>query len=254
MCLIVFSWQPDSPTPLVVSANRDEFYARQTSPLHVWPDTPELIAGKDEQQGGTWLGISSGAQAPRFAAVTNIRTGEPEPPNQLSRGQLPLDFLTGHGSAQVYVERLASTALEYGRFNLLCCAGDELWYARNHPRFCAEKVSPGLHVLSNAHLDTPWPKTTHALAQLRDWLDSERDLPLTHLLTRQDKADEHELPNTGVPLEWERLLSSPFILSPTYGTRCSTSVVCDVSGARIEEVSWDNKGKAHATQSFKTPR
>jgi len=245
MCLLTFSWQPQQQ--LVVAANRDEFFKRPTQPMAEWPEFPGLFAGKDLDQGGTWMGVTRNK---RFAALTNIRAPGNDPENPKSRGHLVLDFLTSDSSAADYIQSLANTAAEYGLFNLLCSDGEQLWYANNHPHFHSKKLEAGLYGLSNAHLDTPWPKTQLAKQQLQQWLNEDHgEVMPSQLLRRREPFPDDQLPDTGVPAIWEKLLSSQFIHSPAYGTRCSTAVCVTQDEINMEEISWDQSG--HAAHEFR---
>ncbi len=216
MCLIVVGWQAHPDYPLVVAANRDEFYARPSADAAPWPGAPEVFGGIDQEAGGTWLGIRRDG---RFAAVTNVR--EPEMvKGERSRGMLTRDFLLGDRAALEYAQALDRR--RYAGFNLLLFDGAELVYGSNRdgsPR----PLAPGVYGLSNHLLDSPWPKLltarqrfAKALAALPD------DDALFSLLADDEIAPDAELPRTGVPLEWERLLSAVFVKSESYGTRAST--------------------------------
>jgi uncharacterized protein with NRDE domain len=201
-------------------ANRDEFYARPTAPLAFWDDEPDLLAGRDLQAGGTWLGVT---RQGRFAAITNYRDPRANNPDAPSRGALVSDYLRGRGTPVDYLTRLVPRAAEYNGFNLLVGDGQHLFYYSNQdgsPR-CLE---PGFYGLSNHVLNTPWPKLERGraglLAQLQGPSEPATDDLLELLADRTRAADEH-LPDTGVPREWERILSSIFIESPGYGTRTS---------------------------------
>ena len=238
MCLIVFAWRPSQAVPLVVAANRDEFHARPTLPLAPWEDAPELIAGRDLQAGGTWMGITP---AGRFAALTNIRAPG-EPLGSRSRGELPERFLRAGMPPEEYLAELAAQRRAYSGFNLL--VGDEqaLWHLNSHegvPR----KLAEGVYGLSNASLDTPWPKLVRAKTALAGNLDNIRPEALLQLLADEQKAAESELPNTGVALELEKLLSSAFIASRDYGTRASTALIRHNDGSlEIRERSFGPEG------------
>ena len=162
MCLIVFAVNVIDGYPLVVAANRDEFYARETRTIHRWPDLP-IIGGRDTQAGGTWMGVS--AEVPgRFAAVTNVRDGDPVPePDKRSRGALPVDFLTSDISPADEAQRLTDTAEEYAPVNLLVSDGDSVWWAANKPEVAAHRVSDGVRGVSNGALDNSWPKVTRTV-------------------------------------------------------------------------------------------
>lgn len=225
MCLIAFAWKADPAHSLVMVANRDEFHARAATPLGWWQDAPQILAGRDLQEGGAWLGVS---RSGRVAAVTNVRGPDAAIRKPLSRGQLVADFLRGNESAATYAERLEHEAAGYGGFNLLLCDGDELRYVSNRPRFVSEDVAPGVHALSNAQLDTPWPKARRACAAMQVAMRapaadmSATDAALLGAMTDSEQAPDEALPLTGVSLEMERLLSSPFIRAAAYGTRCTS--------------------------------
>ena len=246
MCLIVFDWQPGQR--LILSANRDEFFRRASAPLSVWEEYPHVIAGRDLEQGGSWLGVSRDY---RYAALTNVRAPGAGPAEPRSRGHLVSSFLTGHDSPQTYAQRLLGCASEFAPFNLLVGDREQLWYLSNYPQLRCELLPAGLHGLSNATLNTPWPKTQRAKQQLQYWLQQPGELPtLATLLHEQTLAADHELPSTGVPLEWERRLSAQFIRAPGYGTRCSTALWLDAAGAGICEISWNEAGEAAAQHSL----
>ncbi|MFC0667408.1 NRDE family protein [Azotobacter chroococcum] len=226
MCLIVFAWRPGHATPLVLAANRDEFYARPSLPLAAWPEAPDIHAGRDLEAGGTWLGVGPGG---RVAAVTNIRDPR-QPPGRRSRGELPAGFLLGALSPEAYLEQVAERAQDYTGFNLLAGTAGELWYY--HARETAPRRLPaGLYGLSNAALDTPWPKLRRAKAALAECLETPRaDCLLAAVQDRRPAADA-ELPDTGVGLARERLLSSVFIVSADYGTCSSTALIMRADGS-----------------------
>lgn len=233
MCLAIFALGAHPDWPLVVAANRDEFHARPASAAAPWPDAPHIIAGKDLQGGGTWLGATRGG---RVALLTNVREPGRHLPAAPSRGRLVEAFLRGTQSAGDYAEQLQAEAQEFNGFNLLVCDGAAAHYCSN--RAPIRELSPlgGVFGLSNAALDTPWPKLTRSRAAVAahlikaDRLDPEA---LFAILADRSRPTDELLPNTGVGLEYERLLSSPFIQSEVYGTRCSTVVAFHRSG-RLE--------------------
>lgn len=227
MCLIVFAWRPGHALPLIVAANRDEFYARPTQALTAWEDTPGVHAGRDLEAGGTWLGV--GPQG-RFAALTNIRDpGQPLGPR--SRGELVAGYLQGELGVEAYLDQVASRSKQYSGFNLL--VGDERQLGYLHAREAAPRLlEPGVYGLSNAGLDTPWPKLVKARRGLERLLDSAEPQQLLTLLADAEPASDGELPETGVGLATEKLLSSVFIASQNYGTRASTVLIVDDQGIR----------------------
>jgi uncharacterized protein with NRDE domain len=239
MCLILVAWRGHPDHPLVVAANRDEFFARPTAAAARWADAPQVLAGRDLEAGGTWLGVAAGG---RFAAVTNVREpGKPQGPR--SRGRLTADFLAGDMAAADYVAAIDGAA--HSGFNLLVGDGRELWYASN--RIAAPRpLAPGIYGVSNHLLDTPWPKLATAKARFAAALTH---LPATEaffaLLADDEIVPDAHLPATGVSLEWERRLSAIFVRSPDYGTRASTVLAVDAAGgARLHERRFDAGGPA----------
>lgn len=238
MCLILVGWRVHSDFPLVVAANRDEYYARPTAFADYWADAPDILAGRDLQAGGTWLGITRGG---RFAALTNVR--EPHVPSgQGSRGALTRQFLEGAQSAGEYVSGLHASA--YSGFNLLVGDGESLWYCSNRDGG-AKPLAPGVYGLSNHLLDTPWPKLVTARERFANALGA---LPersgLFEVLADDEIVADEALPETGVPLEWERRLSAIFVRSDVYGTRASTVLLCSSTGdSLLEERSFGPNGQ-----------
>ncbi|AEF41045.1 hypothetical protein AS9A_2598 [Hoyosella subflava DQS3-9A1] len=208
--------------PLVVAANRDEFFRRPTTGAHWWGTDPDVLAGRDELSGGTWMGVTAGQ---RFAAVTNFRQGTPAA-GTLSRGDLPKDFLLSDLSAREYCDAVAARGSEFGGFSLFASDGSELWWISNRSDTGPSIVQPGIHGLSNALLDTPWPKVVDGKAEFAEVAtadDGSAD-PEEYLAVLADttKAPSRSLPSTGVPRLFEKLLSSRFIRMGSYGTRAST--------------------------------
>jgi uncharacterized protein with NRDE domain len=235
MCLLAIAWRAHPDYPLVVAANRDEFYARPTPAAHYWDDHPRVLAGRDLEAGGSWLGISRDG---RFAALTNYRDPANNNPQARSRGQLVSGFLSGDASALDYADFIWQSRAEYNGFNLLLSDGDELIYCGNY----AEKIvrlEPGVYALSNALLDTPWPKTVAARNCLRDWLQAPGELvDLASLLMDATPAADTDLPDTGIDYVFEKALSSQFIELEHYGTRSITGLWVDRDGnAEFNEVS-----------------
>jgi uncharacterized protein with NRDE domain len=238
MCLIVVGWRVHPEYPLVVAANRDEFYARPSSPIARWPDAPQVIGGLDLEAGGTWLGISEGG---RFAAVTNVR----EPgmaKGERSRGALTRDFLTAAASAADFAAQIDGG--RYSGFNLLLGDGESLVYCSNRdgqPR----RLAPGIYGLSNHLLDSPWPKLLAARQRFGEALPGLPDeSAFFQLLADQAIVDDENLPTTGVSIEWERLLSAIFVKSANYGTRASTLVWQRADGAiTMHEQSFGPNGQ-----------
>ncbi|HEN8709871.1 TPA: NRDE family protein [Pseudomonas putida] len=227
MCLIVFAWRPGHALPLIVAANRDEFYARPTQALAHWEDAPGVHAGRDLEAGGTWLGVGPRG---RFAALTNIRDPG-QPLGSRSRGELVAAYLQGELGVEAYLDQVASCSKQYSGFNLLVGDGVRLGYL--HAREAAPRLlAAGVYGLSNAGLDTPWPKLVKARDGLERLLGSADPQRLMALLADGETAPEAELPETGVGVATEKLLSSVFIASQNYGTRASTVLIVDDQGKR----------------------
>jgi uncharacterized protein with NRDE domain len=229
MCLIVFSYRQRDDYPLVLAANRDEFYQRPTAALDYWKDRPDILAGRDLQGNGTWLGIT---RSGRMAAVTNYRDPAVQLNGAPSRGLLVSDFLAGALPAEAYLEKIRRTGDRYNGFNLLL--GDEsgLWYYSNRGTGIHE-LTPGLYGLSNHLLNTDWPKLTKARVALGHLLACGGPLDIRgvlHLLQDRIPAPDADLPDTGVGLDWERVLSSVFITGENYGTRSSSVLSMENSG------------------------
>lgn len=228
MCLIVLAWRPGHAQPLLVAANRDEFYARPSQALSEWTDTPGLFAGRDLQAGGTWLGVGHGG---RFAALTNIRDLN-RPQGARSRGELPSAFLAGDFSAEAYIQQLHEQRQHYSGFNLLLGDARQLWHF-NSQTGRTTALTEGVHGLSNADLNTPWPKLQRAKQGLKDSLQTPQPDSLLRLMADPTPAADADLPDTGIGLPTERLLSSIFIASPNYGTRASSALIVNADGSRL---------------------
>ncbi|MEI7671074.1 MAG: NRDE family protein [Deltaproteobacteria bacterium] len=228
MCLILFAWKVHPNFPLVLAANRDEFHERPSAPADFWDATPDLLAGRDLRDGGTWLGIT---RRGGVAALTNFRDPASLKTGAPSRGMLVSDYLRGRENPKVYLERIAPEAARFNGFNLLVGNPDELFCFSN--RGAREELKPGIYGLSNHLLDTPWPKVAQGKRALEALLQEEKELPpeaLFTLLADRTQAPDECLPETGIGLEWERLLSPLFIESPAYGTRSSTVLLLDRNG------------------------
>ncbi len=243
MCLIAWNWQPDTEQPLLLIANRDEYYARPTRPLHHW-DGPPICAGKDLQAGGTWLGLAPGG---RMAALTNVRDMRQQRADAPSRGALVSDFLSGQTSASHYLKSISASAAHYNPFNLLVCDGHILLgFESQAARTVA--MQPGIAAVSNAGFDTPWPKLLGLKSGLQHWVTQPTRpqalgiAALFGLLSQNEPAPDAQLPDTGIPLERERVLSSAFIASSDYGTRASSVVMLRRNSARFIERSFDAQG------------
>ena len=243
MCLIALAWRAHPRYPLVLAGNRDEFHDRPSAPLAAWPDAPGIHGGRDLRAGGGWLALSRG----RLAAVTNVREILPGA-GQRSRGALVAGFLAGRtAGAEAAAIALQADAPHYGGFNLLLYDGAALVYAGNRPQPHWQAVLPGVHGLSNATLDTPWPKTLRLQAAMRQWIAAGQDdvEPLFAALADTAPPDDADLPDTGVGLPRERLLGPPFIRGPVYGTRAASVVRFGSDGSwQFEERRFGPDGRA----------
>ena len=220
MCLILFAYQVHPDYPLIMAANRDEFYERPTAPAAFWEDAPHVLAGRDLEKGGTWMGVT---RTGRFAAITNYRAPGQNRTDMKSRGFLVSDYLIGVEEPRAYLQRVQQERESYNGFNLLAGDTKSLYY---YSPILDEikKVPPGIHGLSNAVLDTPWPKVRKGSERLKQTLSYKtiEEPFLLSILSDSEEAPEEELPETGVGKEWEKLLSPLFIQSDKYGTRSST--------------------------------
>ncbi|MBL8447286.1 MAG: NRDE family protein [Zoogloeaceae bacterium] len=240
MCLILVAWQAHPEFPLVVAANRDEFFARPARAASWWPEQPDLLAGQDLEGGGTWLGMTRDGG---FAALTNYRDPTRQRSGTPSRGSLVPDALAAPDVSD-HLARLAAKAPAYNDFNLIFSRDDTLAVFESMSGQ-GRLLSPGVYGLSNHLLDTPWPKVARAKSRLHAALDRLPETDSLLALLRDDlPADDETLPRTGVSLEWERLLSSAFIRAPGYGTRCSSVVVRDRLGrTTFNEWTWNPGGE-----------
>jgi uncharacterized protein with NRDE domain len=225
MCLIVFALDSHPSYRLVMAANRDEYHDRPTVAAAFWGDAPNVLAGRDLLAGGTWFGVSRDG---RLAAVTNYRDPLWQVAAPRSRGMLVTDFLAGRTSPADYLRHLGETGARYGGFNLLFGTADALYYYSNHGPLSGP-VAPGIHGLSNALLDTPWPKVKAAKDRLRALVDRAVTGPEEYFAALADPHPfpDAQLPDTGIGLERERILSPLFISGEHYGTRATTLLFID---------------------------
>jgi uncharacterized protein with NRDE domain len=251
MCLIIFAHRAHPDYPLLVSANRDEYYGRPTDNAHYWPEDTGLLAGRDLLAGGTWLGIT---RTGRFAAITNHRNPDTTPQQPRSRGMLTLDFLRGAMSPADYLDQISQRANAYAGFNLLLGDGEELYYFSNIAG-AVQRLEPGIYGVGNALLDTPWPKLLLGKEKLRTSLDGKLDhAALQAIISGREYAPDSTLPDTGLEQERERMLSAQFICSPSYGTRATTTlkVHCE-GGIDFSETTYLANGELEQQQVFALP-
>jgi uncharacterized protein with NRDE domain len=249
MCLIFISVNHHPQYKLIVAANRDEFYHRQTAPVHFWEDHPHIIGGRDLEASGTWMAMSKQG---KVSMVTNYRDIKNINPKAPSRGQLVSDYLLNGDAPQDYLHGVQAKANEYNGFNLIVGSPDALYYFSNY-KGIVEKVEPGVHGLSNHLLNTPWPKVEKGIEEMKIALseDNPDTLTLFDILRNEQVAPDDQLPDTGVGLDRERALSARFIKSPNYGTRCSTVVMIDkLNQVQYTERVYNLETFAYTTRSF----
>jgi uncharacterized protein with NRDE domain len=236
MCLIFVAYKYRPSYDLVIAANRDEFYDRPSAAAEFWKEAPSVLGGRDLMAGGTWLGITKKG---RFAAITNYRDPASQREGAPSRGHLVSNFLTGEDDPGDYVRSVVPGAAAYNGFSLFVGDRSTLYYFSNRGGGPKE-LPPGLYGLSNHLLDTPWPKVERGKKTLEVLLadaDPVRNEALFDILADHSRPPDELLPSTGMSLEWERILSTPFIVSPIYGTRSSTVILIDRRG----KVTFDEK-------------
>ena len=232
MCIAAVAWRAHPRWQLVVAANRDELHTRPALPLARWADAPGIIAGRDTEAGGTWLGVNEALA--RLVLVTNRRTDEPPRADAPSRGALVRALLDG-------ADPLAVPLAGYNPCNLLVAGADGLVALESHPDARRRLLPPGVHGVSNGALDAVWPKTRALVETLRGWLDGEAD-PEALFAVLADRTPRPARP--GEPGA-EAMFNSVFIEGPVYGTRCSTLVMVDAKGqARMRERRFSPTGEA----------
>ncbi|MBV6646878.1 MAG: NRDE family protein [Cyclobacteriaceae bacterium] len=248
MCLIAFALNKHPKYPLILAANRDEFYDRPTSVVGFWQDQSDILGGRDLKAGGTWMGLT---RSGRFAAVTNYRDIANIRENAKSRGDLTKDFLVGVNPDD-YMNRVSREAGDYNGFNLLTYEDGQMMHFSNYENK-VNKLEPGVYGLSNALLDTPWPKVAKLKATFEKVIASsftEKDL--YSILLDSEKAVDNQLPDTGVPPEWEKELSAICIRTENYGTCCSTIIMIDQDKNVIfSEKSYPVGNRRNETRTFK---
>jgi uncharacterized protein with NRDE domain len=240
MCLLVVAWQVHADYPLILAGNRDEFHDRPAVPLGWSADWPDSAAGRVLKAGGTWLGVARDA---RLGVVTNFRDGAPSSPDAPSRGRLVPDYLLHERTPSQFVAALEPAAGRYAGFNLLLADRTSLYYASNRTPHSPRALGRGICGLSNGELDEPWPKLVRARERFAAAIARERPEPseLFALLADRTPAAEPAMP--GLPPDWQRAVSAPFVVHERYGTRCTTVVLIDREGHTVmHERRFDSKG------------
>ena len=246
MCLAIIASNTLPDWPLIIVANRDELHTRPTLPASPWSDAAHILGGRDLSAGGTWLGMTARG---RLALLTNYREPGQLNPHAPSRGQLTDEFLRGHARAQDYAADIKERGKRYNGFNLLLEDQSGLWYCSNRGGINAQPIKYGVVGISNASLDTPWPKLIRTRSAVADHLSKQgRVNPepdrLFEIMQDTLSASLQELPDTGVGPEREKLLGSPFIKNERYGTRCTTLIMRRSDGlVRFHELRFDAHGR-----------
>jgi len=249
MCLIFISFQHHPSYKLVVAGNRDEFYNRRTASADYWEDYPQILAGRDLEAGGTWMGMSTTG---KISMLTNYRDPKNIDPAAPSRGQLVSDFLKLDITPEKYLKGVDGNGKKYNGFNLIVGDSNELWYYSNYKKGI-ERLAPGYYGISNHLLETPWPKVTRGKQKMenairREQIDIEE---MFEILYDDHTAPDNQLPDTGLSLERERALSSMFIKTDNYGSRCSTVVLVDATDKVLfSERVYNLTTFEHATRTF----
>ncbi len=228
MCLILLAVDAHQKYRLVIAANRDEFYKRPTAAAAFWSGNPDLLAGRDLCAGGTWIGIT---REGRIAALTNHRDPKWNKPDSPSRGKLVSGYLLGPEAPIRYLEKLSRDAARYNGYSILVGNREAIyWFSNREGKI--RQLPSGIHGLSNHLLDTPWPKVEKGRQALGEILSMQSfsTEDIFRLLQDRTVAADEDLPDTGVGIEWERILAPIFIKSPTYGTRSSTVILLDRRG------------------------
>lgn len=256
MCVYFFAINVNPRFPVIVAGNRDEFLDRGSKPARFWRSHPEMLAGRDEKDGGTWAGAN---RRGGWALLTNFRDPSAVRPDRPSRGGLVTDYLTGREKPEEWLKGVERRAALYNPFNMVAARGsDVFWFSSR--RNGVRRMGRGVHGLSNAFLNTPWPKVARgreAMSRAAGKIsDSKKPDELFNILADTTAAPDEMLPDTGVGLEFERVLSSIFVKSPVYGTRCSTVLLLDDRGTlTFSERTYENCDPGHFTGaafSFKT--
>ncbi len=250
MCLILFAYKAGPGKKLILAANRDEFFSRPTAAMDFWQDNPYILAGRDLKEKGTWLGMDRNC---RFAALTNYRDPASVKNNPPSRGQIIKDYLTSDNSAADFLEKLQEQADSFNGFNLvLSDAKSFFWFSNKGGK--PKQLGPGIYGLSNHLLNTPWPKIKKGTKALEKIVSNKKNVSaedLFHLLENREIPHDSELPDTGVGIEWERILAPVFIGSRDYGTRSSSVIIMNNDGhSLIAERGFNKKGQLEYEKKF----
>lgn len=250
MCLLLFGLKTCKSFPFILAANRDEFYQRPTAAMDFWPENPSILAGRDLEHGGTWFGINTRGS---FAALTNYRDLSTLKQKAPSRGDIIVEFMNFKGDIPDFLAQLKRKSSRYNGFNLLIGDSGNLYWFSNQTNIITP-VPPGIHGISNHLMDTPWPKVTHGKKALAKAIDTDQldFTALFDLLSDSSRPLDSQLPDTGIGLEWEQILSPLFIQSPSYGTRSSIAMGITPQGQIkvTERTYYPDKTSPHTDRHF----
>lgn len=256
MCILFIANNMRDDYPLIIAANRDEFYARPTAPSSFWKSHPHLLAGQDLEANGTWMGVTRNGN---LSALTNVRDPYNINKNAVSRGELVANWLkqdpveSVNAAQSQYLKTLKKTRHQYNGYNLVVGHVNAL-KVYNNVNNSTHLIDSGVYGLSNADIATPWPKVTQGVTALNEYVSKEsliNDDDLFDILRSDNKADDHLLPDTGVGYEWEKALSSIFIQTEKYGTRTSTLLLVDKNNTLTwKERRFSDSGEALETRAF----
>jgi uncharacterized protein with NRDE domain len=250
MCILFLAINQHPTYPLIVAANRDEYHNRPSSSIHFWEDQPDILAGRDELKGGTWLGVN---RFGRFCAVTNFRSGEGIDTDALSRGELVSKFLENNLSEDEFTDFLVQKGSRYGPFNLIY--GDKnklhLYCNQNNSHTL---ITNGFHSISNGYIDQLWPKMSLGVEKLSRAVESATEIEfetLNEIMHDTTQAQDHELPETGVSYDVEKFISSIFIKGETYGTRTTTYALFTENEIHLHELNYRSSGEVKEQNDFR---
>ncbi|RDV27355.1 NRDE family protein [Alteromonas aestuariivivens] len=253
MCILFIAYRQRADFPLIIAANRDEFHQRATAPSQFWPENPDLLAGRDLKAGGTWMGVTRNGF---ISALTNIREPLRQNDKARSRGEVCAGYLHNPLPHHQQLSQLVSQRAEFNGYNFLFGHWSKPGvYNNRYNQY--QSLAPGIHGLSNAQLNSPWPKVTKGMQALSQYCQQQRAIQcedLFELLRNDELAEDEFLPDTGVGYEWEKALSAIFIRSPQYGTRSSTLLLINSTGlAYWQERTFNPNGGLSHCQEFEFP-
>ncbi len=241
---------------LIAVANRDEYHDRPSLPIDRWTDHPQVIAGRDLEHDGTWMGVTDSG---KWSVVTNFRETRKKEIVKNSRGNLTKGFLIGDQTPHAYTSSIFSSLGSYNGFNLLAGDASSIQYVSNRQPLTSSNAfaiqRPGIYGLSNHLLNTNWPKVSKgkkALQRLTSRHQAIDFATIVDLMSNRERPSDHKLPMTGVPIELERTLSPIFIETPNYGTRATSMLLVNEDSSKIQfsEATFNATGDQVTNKSF----